>query len=225
MTDHTPAAHHSSDPSDPPRGDRGAARHRTRRNNPSLPYINRSTTGPLPDPIGDVVPGDPPVPITVWHLPRPRCGQLASADMVRWLVGNHTRPGDLVVDLTVAGKLPPADHPVALVITGWPEQPDAVPAHVAGCAGGLQPGGCVAVVLPTTRTPEQLGQVVAAGRAAGLTYLQHIVVAHQLTPYTPTADGRRRAHPGVERGGPRPRVHTDVLILRAPVTSRSSADA
>jgi hypothetical protein len=112
-----------------------------------------------------------------------------------------------------------------LVITGWPDQPDAGPAHVAGCAGGLQPGGCVAVVLPTTRTPEQLGQVVAAGRAAGLTYLQHIVVAHQLTPYAPTAHGRRRAHPGVEWGGSRPRVHTDVLILRAPVTSRSSADA
>jgi hypothetical protein len=220
MTDHP----HRPIPSDRPHGDRDAARRRHRRADPTP--TGPPPGGPLPDPAGDVVPGDPPVPITVWHLPRPRPGQLASADMLRRLVGNYTRPGGLAVDLTAAATLPAPGHPVALVITGCPDTPDAVPAHLVRCAASLHPGGCVAVVLPATRTPDQLGRVVVAGRAGGLTYLQHIVVAHQLTPHATSADGRPWAHPRLAAWGrPRLRVHTDLIILRLPETSRSSADA
>jgi hypothetical protein len=221
MTDHT---HHRPFPSDRPHGDRGAARRRLHRADPTP--AGPPPGGPLPDPAGDVVPGDPPVPITVWHLPRPRPGQLASVDMLRRLVGNYTRPGGLVVDLTAAATLPPPGHPVALVITGSPQAPEALTAHLAGCAASLHPGGCVAVVLPSARTPDQLGHVVAAGRAGGLTYLQHIVVAHQLTPHVTSADGRPRTDPRLAAWGrPHLRVHTDLIILRRPESSRSSADA
>jgi hypothetical protein len=177
------------------------------------------TANPVPGPIGDVVPGDPPVPITVWHIPRPPAGTTVSAPMARRLIGNYTRPGAHIIDLTAGGQLTTADaEPAALVITGWPAGQVTATGHLHACALALQPGGCLAVVIAATDTPDQLGPLVAAARAAGLTYLQHIVVAHHLTARAATnPDDRDRTRPraGVAGlGGPHLRVHTDLLIMR-----------
>jgi hypothetical protein len=135
--------------------------------------------GPVPDPIGDVVPGDPPVPITVWHLPRPRPGTLVSVGLARRLIANYTRPGGRVVDLSTGARLDQSGRdPAALVVTGWPAGRATPTEHLAACAAGLDEGGCVAVVLAVTQTPDLLGTLVTAARATGLTYLQHVVVAH-----------------------------------------------
>ncbi len=160
-----------------------------------------------------MVPGDPPVPITVWHIPRPPAGTLVSAALVRRLIVNYTRPGAHVVDLTAGGHLARVDRqPAALVITAWPAGQVTATAHLTGCALALRPGGFVAVVITATDTPDQLGDLVGAARTAGLTYLQHIVVAHQLHPHA----GTRRPTPGRDASGRHLRVHTDLLILSLP---------
>jgi hypothetical protein len=183
---------------------------------------------PAPDPTGDVVPGDPPVPITVWHIPRPPAGTLTSAALVRRLIVNYTRPGARVVDLTGCGQLTAADsQPAAMVITAWPAGRVTATAYLTSCARALRPGGFVAVVITATDTPDQLGDVVTAARAAGLVYLQHIVVAHQFTPHTgpshtgsnpepePHGDTHRPAA-GLDHHGRHLRVHTDLLVLMLP---------
>jgi hypothetical protein len=74
---------------------------------------------------------------------------------------------------------------------------------LADCAQRLMVGGCVAVVLHAAElTVNQV--LIAAARAAGLTYLQHVVAAHDLT-----------APRGYLDGGTHQRVHTDVLIFRS----------
>lgn len=187
---------------------------------------------PAPDPTGDVVPGDPPVPITVWHIPRPPAGTLASAALVRRLIANYTRPGAHVVDLTGCGQLTGADSQLAaLVITAWPAGRVTATAYLTACALALRPGGFVAVVITATDTPDQLGDIVAAARAAGLVYLQHIVVAHQFTPHaepgrTGSADaephgGTRRPAGGLDDHGRHLRVHTDLLVLMLPGDARA----
>jgi hypothetical protein len=173
----------------------------------------------MPDPVGEVGPGDPPVPITVWHIPRPPTGTPVSAPMARRLIGNYTRPGARVVDLTAGGRLSTADgEPAALVITGWPAGQVTATGHLRACTLALQPGGCLAVVITAADTPDQLGPLVVAARAAGLTYLQHVVVAHHLTARAaanPDDGDRARPRAGVAgRGGPHLRVHTDLLIMR-----------
>ena len=188
-----------------------------------------STSDVAPDPIGDVVPGDPPVPITVWHLPRPTAGTPVSAAMARRLIGNYTSPGAHVIDLTAGGHLTGADsRPAALVITGWPAGPVSAAGHLNACADALQPGGCLAVVITATDTPDQLGPLVVAARAAGLTYLQHIVVAHHFTARAATnpdsCDGARLRDGVTGRSGPHLRVHTDLLIMRLRENTRGSCD-
>lgn len=239
------------------------------------------TSVPAPEPTGDVVSGDPPVPITVWRLPRPPAGISVSAALAHRLTVNYTARGSRVVDLTtdpqVAGVRsgPRRRRSAALVITAWPEQsskrrdehrsersagdherprherspeqaaerpgerspggrsrvgeqPHAqvtehrpageqrerpsehLSEHLASCSALLRERGCLAVVVTTADIPDQLGQVVDAARRCGLTYLQHIVVAHQLAAPTSTtrSSPRRRIASGRHL-----RAHTDVLIL------------
>ena len=45
---------------------------------------------PAPDAVGDVVPGEPPVPITVWHVPAPHEGDTMSVTLADRLVRNFT---------------------------------------------------------------------------------------------------------------------------------------
>ena len=58
-----------------------------------------------PIPVGDVVPGDPPVPITVWPVPAPNGGETMSHAMGVRLVHNLTHRSDLVIDLSVGPQL------------------------------------------------------------------------------------------------------------------------
>jgi hypothetical protein len=175
------------------------------------PPASASTPLPAPDPVGDVVPGDPPVPITVWHLPKPRQDTGIPAGMIRRLVLNYTHPGAPVINLSAGQHLDhPGQHQAALIITGWPQHRVDADTYLSTCATHLDAGGCLAVVINTNEIPDQLGILVGAARAAGLTYLQHVVVAHRLTGRT--HQGPRR--PG--RGKLHLRVHTDVLLFRQP---------
>jgi hypothetical protein len=181
---------------------------------------------PAPDPIGDVVPGQPPVPITVWQLPAPPPAATLSLPLAQRLVANYTHRHDLVLDLTTGPQLARAamsahrrthrqhpDHldapedgrePAALAVAPWPagEQP---PHWLATCANRLAPGGCLVLVLATGEVTIH-PQLVTAARTAGLTYLQHIIAAHQLrTGGTRlTIDGRHL------------RVHNDIVVLARP---------
>ena len=97
-----------------------------------------------PVPVGDVVPGDPPVPITVWPVPAPLPGDTMSNPMGVRLVHNLTHPADLIIDLAAGPQLaraiiaarrrshlPTPDttgwgrEAAALIVTGWPLPDDA----------------------------------------------------------------------------------------------------
>ncbi len=176
-----------------------------------------------PIPVGDVVPGDPPVPITVWQVPAPDRGDTMSNPMGVRLVHNLTHPSDLIIDLTVGPQLARAiiaarrrshlqtpsttgwgREAAALIVTGWPLTPDAgTPAEFfARCRAQLVPGGCVAVLL-AHGDPVLPVDVVVAAKKAGLAYLQHIVAAD----HTPARGHRTQLD-----------IHTDVLILSQPTT-------
>ena len=177
-----------------------------------------------PVPVGDVVPGDPPVPITVWPVPAPPPGATMSTAMGVRLVHNLTHPSDLVIDLADGPQLARAviaahrrshlhpahpggwgREPATLIVTGWP--PEASPGEFfARCRAGLVPGGCVAVLLPHGDVTLPVDVVIAAKRA-GLAYLQHVVAADR-----PPRCGQRTQLD----------IHTDVLILTRSAFSASS---
>ncbi|MDQ1247924.1 MAG: hypothetical protein QG597_2296 [Actinomycetota bacterium] len=179
---------------------------------------------PAPDPSGDSVPGDPLVPINVWHLPQPPSGSAVSAAIIRRLIINYTRPGAQVIDLTTRPLPPPTHRPAAVINSEWPRR-DTSPTldpgdRLAACAERLDLNGCLAVVVPARTTPAVLGPLVAAGHAAGLRYLQHIVITHHLPRLTgPPVD----THPGTGplTPSPHPRVHSDLLIFRRTETTHA----
>ncbi|MEU9742570.1 hypothetical protein AB0E12_25645 [Micromonospora chersina] len=170
-----------------------------------------------PLPVGDVVPGDPPVPITVWSVPAPQPGETMSDAMGLRLVHNLTHPSDLIIDLAEGPQLARAiiaahrrSHVQAvrqvgwgreaatLIVTGWPVDDSASPVELFGrCHASLVLSGCVAVLLPHGDLILPVDVVIAAKRA-GLAYLQHIVAADR--------PPRRGQHTQLD-------IHTDVLIL------------
>ncbi|WP_239090703.1 hypothetical protein [Asanoa iriomotensis] len=173
-----------------------------------------------------MVPGDPPVPITVWPVPAPHPGETISHPMGVRLVHNLTHTSDLILDLTVGPQLTraviasrrrrhpgPTDaagwcpEPAALVVAVWPPPPAAGPPSefFSRCRAHLRAGGCVAVLLPHG-DPTQPVDVVIAAKEAGLSYLQHIVATHR----APVAGSRAELN-----------IHTDVLIL---TRTRSGGD-
>jgi hypothetical protein len=182
---------------------------------------------PAPDPIGDVVTGQPPVPITVWQLPAPPPAATLSLPLAQRLVANYTYRHDLVLDLTIGPQLARAAmsahrrthqlhpdqldaseggrEPAALAVAAWPadEQP---PQWLSTCAAQLTPGGCLVLVLATGEVTIH-PRLVTAARTAGLTYLQHIIAAHQLRSGGTrlTIDGRHL------------RVHSDIIVLARPL--------
>jgi hypothetical protein len=138
------------------------------------------------------------------------------------LVHNFSHPTELIVDLTdgpqlaraiiAAGRRSHLHHPAAirrraehaaLVVTDW-TQPNA-DEFLTWCRSLLREHGCVAIILDHTG-PVEPAEVIAAGRRAGLSYLQH-VVAVTATP----------AH----RTGASLHVHTDVIILIRPTVQET----
>ena len=182
---------------------------------------------PAPHPIGDLVPGDPPVPITVWHVPTPPGTDTMSQQLALRIVHNYTRPTDLIIALTDGPQMASAitsagrrkhplyprslasiPHVAAAIVTGWPAGDRNPERFFARCATQLRPGGCLIVVVTTT-DPRVQPQLIDAARTADLTYLQHIVAA--TNSQTPGSD--------LEPDGRHLRVHTDVLIFRRPRAS------
>ncbi|SCF50006.1 hypothetical protein GA0070216_1443 [Micromonospora matsumotoense] len=171
-----------------------------------------------PVPVGDVVPGVPPVPITVWPVPAPHLGETMSNAMGVRLVHNLTHPGGLVIDLADGPQLARAiiaasrrshltsarqvgwgREAASLIVTGWPlfGEPASPVEFFDRCRAKLLPGGCVAVLLAHGDLVLPVDVVIAA-KKVGLGYLQHIVAADQPP----------------RRGTPtRLDIHTDVLIL------------
>jgi hypothetical protein len=178
-----------------------------------------------PEPVGDVVSGDPPVPITVWPVPAPKVGETMSNALGVRLVHNLTHPSDLITDLTTGPQLARAIiaahrrsnlqdsrplgwdwHEPTLIVTGWPT---AEPGDFFDrCRSSLVPGGCVAVVLPHGDVVLPV-DVITAAKKAGLAYLQHIVAADR-----PPVRGRQTQLD----------IHTDVLILTRSATETGVAD-
>jgi len=174
-----------------------------------------------PDAIGDIVDGEPPVPITVWHVPAARAADTMSAPLAQRLVANFTHPRDLIIDITHGSQLAqaasaarrrhrrhqPADlasgkAQAALLVSGWPAGEVTAEDYLASCAAQLAVGGCVAVVL-TDGEVSFSQSLIAAARTAGLTYLQHIVAAHDLSD----------RHGQLDDDGTHIRVHSDVLVF------------
>jgi hypothetical protein len=181
---------------------------------------------PAPDPIGDVVPGQPLVPITVWQVPAPPRTATLSLPLAQRLVANYTHRHDLVLDLTAGPQLARAAmsarrrthrqhsddldasedrrEPAALPVAPWPA--DVKPPHwLATCAARLAPGGCLVLVLATGEVSIH-PRLVTAARSAGRTYLQHIIAAHQL----------RTGGTRLSIDGRHLRVHSDIVVLARP---------
>jgi hypothetical protein len=136
--------------------------------------------------------------------------------------------------------LDPARRPLAqarpggpglLLEAGCPEAGQAALAITGRGAGGvlyaacervLRPGGVLAVITASTPRPGGLrddpGEVIAAARAAGLVYAQHIVALHaaitggQLTPGPPDARPDEAAGPPAVHAC----VHSDLLVFTKP---------
>ncbi len=181
-----------------------------------------------PVPVGDLVSGDPPVPITVWPVPAPIRGETMSNAMGVRLVHNLTHPSDLITDLTAGPQLARAIiaarrrshlqdtrplgwewHTATLVVTGWPTDDPSEPGDFFDrCRTSLVPGGCVAVLLPHGDVILPV-DVITAAKKAGLAYLQHIVAADR--------QPRRGQQTRLD-------IHTDVLILTRSATENGGKD-
>jgi len=183
----------------------------------------------------DLVPGDPPVPITVWRTPAASPTGMSDRLAAR-LLAAYSRRGDAVHDATAdpefaramtaadRRRLPraprdgePADL-AALVLTGWPLPDRGIdPVIVLGALRRrLRPGGVLVAVVANPASggpPVEAGPLVHAAHAARLSYLQHIVAVTAATDgdqLAPTRDPVRW-----RGGGRHVRVHTDLLVFTA----------
>jgi hypothetical protein len=195
----------------------------------------------IPDPVErrfdegvdvDVVPGDPPVPITVWRTPAADTGVMSPRLAAR-LLAAYTRRGDAVHDATFDPEFAravaaadrrgsawtgrrgdPAD-PCALILTGWPMPTEVDPVIILGALRRrLAPAGVLVAVVANLAPgggPVEAGPLVYAARQTRLSYLQHIVAV------TAAADGDHLTPtPGdgpAPAGGAHLRVHTDLLVF------------
>jgi hypothetical protein len=191
-----------------------------------MPMTDRNHRAPHP--VGDMVSGDPPVPITVWPVPAAQPGETMSNAMGVRLVHNLTHPSDLIIDLTAGPQLARAiiaagrrSHlqetrpfgwgwqEAALIVTGWPADDSATPAEFfVRCRSSLVPGGCVAVLLPHGDVILPVDVIIAA-KQAGLAYLQHVVAADRAP--------RRGQQIQLD-------IHTDVLILTRSASENGGTD-
>jgi hypothetical protein len=191
----------------------------------------------------DLVPGDPPVPITVWRTPAGDGG--LSPRLAARLLAAYTRAGDVVFDATTDPVLAQAadtavrrytshatrpaadadpDASAALVVATWPVAGAVDPVIVLGGLGRrLRHGGVLAVVIANPHrdgVPVEVGPLVSAAHAARLSYLQHIVAVHA------HVDGDHITSPDPGRAAAvttdvvaqlgeaaHVRVHTDLLVF------------
>jgi hypothetical protein len=190
----------------------------------------------------DVVPGTPPVPITVWRTPSDEPGPHLGPRLAARLLAAYTRTGDTIYDTTGDPVLRQTAtttgrhyhtsstnrrsrsqvQPVALVVTVWPTHPDPDPdlgldpvLVYGGLRRRLRPGGILAVVLGTDHSnpPADTAGLVDLAATAGLSYLQHIVAVHA------AATGDQLTPPDHQAASPPPggaahlKVHRDLMIF------------
>jgi hypothetical protein len=178
----------------------------------------------------DVVPGDPPVPITVWRTPAAEAGVMSTRLAAR-LLAAYTRRGDTVHDATFDPEFARAvtaagcqvsrwtgrrDGPTglcALVLAGWPMPTDIDPVIVLGALRRrLHHDGILVALIANPSpggAPVDAGPLVQAARQARLIYLQHIVAVTARTD-----DDHLIADAGTVDGpGAHLRVHTDLLAF------------
>jgi hypothetical protein len=153
------------------------------------------------------VPGDPPVPITIWRTPASEDGGPLGHPLAARLLAAYTRRGDTVLDATtgeadgdpvlagaaaaagrahrtIPGRGGNGGYDAALVVCCWPPPRAGLIDPVIALGGlrrRLRPGGVLAAIVPTPPPgagPAEIGPAVRAAAAAGLSYLQHIVALH-----------------------------------------------
>jgi hypothetical protein len=186
--------------------------------------MTESIRVPAPAPIGDIVAGAPPVPITVWYVPAAPIACTMSTPLALRLIANFTHPRALIIDITEGDQVAqaaslasrthrrhqPSDlasgrRPAALIVSGWPAGQASASDYLGNCAARLSAGGCVAVVITTGEaTVNRI--LIRAARFAGLTYLQHVVAAHDLST----------RHGQLSSDGTHISAHSDVLIFFRP---------
>jgi hypothetical protein len=174
----------------------------------------------------DLVPGDPPVPITTWRTPAGDGGM--SLRLAQRILVAYSRRGQAVHDATAdpmfaqateslgrrvaaAGGRGDPPEPAVLVVCGWPPQRSELdPAIALGALRRRLVDGGMLVVFGAPGGGFDLGTVVRAATAARLIYLQHVVAVH-----APTRGERIAPHPTTTgRDGPRHQpVHTDLLAF------------
>jgi hypothetical protein len=128
----------------------------------------------------DAVPGDPPVPITVWRTPTDDSGGLLGQPLAARLVAAYTRRGDTIIDATAA-----------------PAQP-AAPARPASRDPGGDPvlAGAAAAAGRAHRTPPRRGRDEDIGEAALAVCCWPPPRAGLIDPVFTLGGLRRRLRPG-----------------------------
>lgn len=195
------------------------------------------------DPRHDVVPGIPPVPITIWRTPYQQADTHPyPSALAKRIVATFSRPGDTVADITggrflqgpcvaagrayVAAGLEPAALPAAsLVVVDWaavsarPGVDAAIAAMLRAVRLALRPGGHLVVLTPDTGAGPAARHLVAGCLATGLTYLQNIIALR-----ADIKAGRLVAHPldlaacHSSAGDTAVKVHADLFVFTAPAT-------
>jgi hypothetical protein len=134
----------------------------------------------------------------------------------------QVRPGG--PDVLLEAGCPEAGQ-AALAITGR-GGPGAGGVLYAACERVLRPGGVLAVLTASTPGPGGLrddpGEVIAAARAAGLIYAQHIVALHATITYGQLLPRPQDASPDETAGPPAvcARIHSDLLVFTKIGTAR-----
>ena len=120
----------------------------------------------------------------------------------------------------------PEAEQAALAITGRGSHGGSV--LYAACERVLRPGGVLAVITASTHRPAGLrddpAEVIAAARAAGLIYTQHIIALHAAITdghLTPSLSGPAR--PDEAAGAPAvcACIHSDLLVFTKPGGTRN----
>jgi hypothetical protein len=149
-------------------------------------------------------------------VPGPGCPALAAA---------AASTGRRVLDIADQDGQPGDASCAALVVTAFSAAPPArdtaacQTALHAACQRALRPGGILAIIAgrPAPGQIPDLAHAVASARAAGLIYVQHIILIHAAIN-----GGRLRPFPGQPAkpcpGGSPPgtRIHADLLVLTKP---------
>jgi hypothetical protein len=194
----------------------------------------------------DVVPGIPPVPITVWRTPSDEPGPHLGPRLATRLLSAYTSTGEAIYDTTgdpvlrqVATSTGRHHHtsgsgrsraevtPVALAVTAWPvDHSDLDPVVVyGGLRRRLRPGGILAVVLGTDdrHLPADTAGLVEVATAAGLSYLQHIVAVRAAVAGDHFTPPEAAAVP-TPSGAAHLKVHRDLMIFTRTGTATSSTN-